>query len=120
VGQTAGTRRPTVAGVLCIVSGAFIAWFSTGRFIRSIPESGFLSQWHYLGLVAPVIGLVAIGGGISATRRRAWGSAVAGGVCAVYPPHDYGWLIWTPLLGIVAVGLLMMSKAEFTPADRHE
>jgi len=68
-------RKPTTAGVLSIVSGVFIVWYRIGEFIRLAPPSGAFSSPHVFSLVGPVIGLVAIVGGIFAIRRRRWGLA---------------------------------------------
>jgi len=70
-------------------------------------QSGF-------GAVGIVLGLIAMAGGISAIRRKAWRPALAGAACAIYPPHPWGYLIWTPVLGILAVVLVVLSKNEFT------
>lgn len=97
------TRRPTAAGVLTIVSGVFIVWYRTGEFIRLAHPSGAFSSPHVFSLVGPAIGLVAVAGGTFAIRRQRWGLAVAGAICAVFPPHPWGWFIWTPILGVVAI-----------------
>ncbi len=110
------TWKPTAAGVLSIVSGAFIVWYRSGEFIRLAPASGAFSSPHVFSLVGPVIGLVAVAGGIFAIRRQRWGLALAGAICAVFPPHPWGSFIWTPVLGILAIVLLAQSKKEFSSA----
>ena len=83
----------------------FTAWYRSAELIRigSSPIG--------IGL-----GLIAIAGGIFAIGRKAWGLALAGAICAIVPPHPWGELIWTPVLGMVAVVLLVASKSEFSGA----
>ena len=96
------TRKPMAAGILSILSGGFAVWYRSSELIRvgSSP-------------VGIVLGLIAIAGGIFAIRRKAWGLALAGAICAIVPPHPWGSLIWTPVLGILAVVLLVVSRREF-------
>jgi hypothetical protein len=99
------TRKPIVAGVLTILSGSFIVWYRTNELIR------VGSNW-----VGIALGLIAVIGGIAAVRRRRWALALAGAICAIVPPHPWGKLIWTPVLGLVAVALLISAKGEFQRA----
>jgi hypothetical protein len=103
------TWKPIAAGILSIASGAFMAWYHWGPHtpVETIP----------LGIV---LGLIAIAGGISAIRRRVWGLALAGAMCAIVPPHPWGELIWTPVLGILAMVFLVLSKNEFTDSGKAE
>ena len=97
------TWKPIAAGILSIISGTFIVWYRLSELIRvgSSP-------------VGIILGLIAIVGGIFAIRRRAWGLALAGAICAIVPPHPWGFLIWTPILGILAVVFVVSSKSEFS------
>ena len=52
-----------------------------------------------------VIGVVAIVGGVYALRRRIWGLALAGSICALMGP----WAI----LGILAIIFVALGKSEF-------
>ena len=107
------TWKPVAAGVLSIIVGAFICWFQTGKAIRAHSLT-----WPLVIGVAltDVLGVVAILGGISALRRKAWRLALAGAICAVFPPHFYGRLIWTPVLGILAIVFVVRSRSEFSGA----
>jgi hypothetical protein len=108
------TWKPAAAGILSILSGAFMVWYRSAELIRigSSPAG--------IGL-----GLIALAGGIVATRRKAWGLALAGAACAIVPPHPWGELIWTPVLGVAAVVLVVLSRSEFsssrsgTPKPAH-
>jgi len=66
------------------------------------------------------LGLIAIGGGIFAIRRKLWGVALAGAICAIVPPHPWGYLTWTPVLGILAVVFVALSKNEFAGPVKGE
>jgi hypothetical protein len=102
------TWKPIAAGILSIISGTFIVWYRLSELIRvgSSP-------------VGIILGLIAIVGGIFAIRRRAWGLALAGAICAIVPPHPWGFLIWTPILGILAVVFVVSSKSEFSRASKN-
>jgi hypothetical protein len=97
--------EPTAAGILSIISGAFMAWYHWGPHtpVETIP----------LGIA---LGLIAIGGGIFAIRRKLWALALAGAICAIVPAHPWGDLTWTPVLGILAALLVVGSKNEFSTA----
>ena len=103
--------KPAVAGILSILVGAFICQFQTGKAVHAHSLTWPLAIG---ATVTDAIGVLAILGGISALRRRVWGLALAGAICAVFPPHFYGSLIWTPGLGLLAVALVVLSKKEFT------
>jgi hypothetical protein len=97
------TWKPTAAGILSIISGAFMAWYHWGPNTRveTIP----------LGIV---LGLIGITGGIFAIKRKVWGLALAGAICAIVPAHPWGDLTWTPVLGILVALLVVGSKNEFS------
>jgi hypothetical protein len=107
------TWKPTAAGILSIISGLLFLSLGLGRIIRSGQSDGIAFQWPF-DTVCIVLGLIAIVGGIFAIRRQVWGLALAGTVCAVFPAHPYGSLIWTPILGILAILFVALSKNEFS------
>ena len=83
------------AGILAIIAGVVgIGW-------GIIVSAGFI-----------VLGIVALIGGICALRRRLWGLALAGAICAAVL-HPY--IGRTALfLGVPAVILVSLGKREFT------
>ena len=114
------TWKPTTAGVLSIASGAFIVWYRMSEFFRAKPSSGIWSDWHAFSLIGPVIGIIAIVGGIYALKRQRWGLALAGAICAIVPPHPWGVEISTPILGILAVIFVVKSRNEFSSYSRNK
>jgi len=103
------TWKPIAAGILSIISGTFMVWYRSSELI-SIGSSP----------VGIVLGLIAISGGIFAIKRKVWVLALAGAICAIVPPHPWGFLIWTPVLGILAVAFVVSSKNEFSRASKGE
>jgi len=103
------TWRPVAAGLLSIIAGAFTVWYRAAELVR-VGSGPF-------GIA---LGLIAVAGGIFAIRRRVWGLALAGAACAVVPPHPWGELIWTPILGILAVVLVAVSRNEFRARQSPE
>jgi lysylphosphatidylglycerol synthetase-like protein (DUF2156 family) len=107
------TWKPTTTGILCIVGGVLgiilgivlvVIGTVAGIVVpeRALPFIGAIVT----GTVAVgiVLGIVAIIGGIYALRRRKWGLALAGSICAVFP-----W--W--FLGIPAIIFVVLGKGEF-------
>jgi hypothetical protein len=89
------TWKPTAAGTLTIsagVIGLIVGTVLIGR-----------SPLFMVGLVAIMISIVALAGGLCALNRRAWGLALAGSICSVF--------CW---LGVPAIVLIVLSKQEFS------
>jgi len=112
------TWKPTAAGILTIIAGFLglligialavglgIAGTMIGV-IPGIPGIGFLALIAIPGII---LSIVAIVGGIYALRRRLWGLALAGAICAL--------LFTLPLLGwilaILAIIFVSLGKGEF-------
>jgi hypothetical protein len=91
----AQTWKPTVAGALTISAGII-------SLIFGIVLVG-VSPLFTVGLVAVMIGIVAVAGGLCALKRRVWGLALAGSICSVP--------CW---LGVPAIILIALSKQEFS------
>jgi len=111
------TWKPTTAGILCIISGAVdillgvLTVFASHIVIRSADLFG--EEWvmdlviTVVMVVGPVwilLGVVALVGGIFALRRRFWGLALAGSICA---------LSGATVLGILAIVFVAMGRSEF-------
>ncbi|MBA7715374.1 hypothetical protein ES703_124415 [subsurface metagenome] len=96
VGKPPGTPtwKPTVAGVLDIVGGVI------GILIGGV----VLADDIGIGIPMCVVAIFAIIGGIFAIRRRIWGLALAGSICA---------LLTTGILGTLAIIFVAMGKGEF-------
>jgi len=106
------TWKPTTAGIISIVAGAFsmitgitvVAVGSMWMMVEVDPTMmGVLSA---IGIPIIVLGVVSIVGGAFAIRRRIWGLALAGGVCALLSPTTFP-------LGIAAIVFVAMGKGEF-------
>jgi uncharacterized membrane protein len=85
------TWKPTVAGILAIIAGAFQvipgALCAAGiGFLGGLFGMGWLSA-----ICAPLIvfGIIAIVGGICALRRRIWGLALAGSIFRAHQSSVY-------------------------------
>jgi len=106
------TWKPVVAGILDIIAGGAALMLGSGLLIGGAIV-GFVTQMPmWLNTLIPIIsaplvilGLLDIAGGIYALMRKAWGMALAGSITA---------LITSPLLGIIALVLTVISKKEFT------
>jgi len=104
------TWKPTTAGILSIIAGAIQviggivvgAIGGTASALAAIPGMGAIFAAIAIPLI--VIGIIAIIGGIYALRRRIWGLALAGSICALIGP-------W--LLGLLAIIFVSLGKREF-------
>ena len=108
------TWKPTTAGILTIVAGVFnliagITLACVGTDCLG-PLTGFtvagVMWFGVIGTPLIIIGIVAIVGGIFALRRRIWGLALAGAICALFPPPIIA-------LGLLSIIFLALSKEEF-------
>ena len=110
------TNKPTVAGVLTIISGVLGLILAISMFIGYGVVSGICGiPVGYIPAFVPaivlgmailslIIAILALVGGIFAVQRKAWGWALAGSIAAI--------LAFLPL-GIAAVILTAQSKNEF-------
>jgi hypothetical protein len=113
------TWKPTTAGVLSIVAGG-LTLFALLALLAFFPATAVSSHMHpympawpigvanMMILMAFPLALcptVAIAGGIFALKRRLWGLALAGAICAVFSPAG--------ILGILAVIFVAMGRSEF-------
>lgn len=111
------TWKPTTAGILSLIagilgaiSGITVATVGGGAIPGLLPMMPAYAAWMS-GVIAAIaipliiIGIVAIVGGTYALRRRIWGLALAGSICALIGP-------WS-ILGILAIIFVVMGKDEF-------
>ena len=99
------TRKPTVVGILDLLSGTVGLITSLVYLGKFSVLSGDAELMGILVLVA-VISALAIAGGIFALIRRRWGLVLAGSIGA-----SIASIIWP--LGIAAIVFTVMSKNEF-------
>ena len=104
------TWKPTTAGILCIIAGAIgvihcIVVVVFGSIIGAF--FGFEVVWGWSTFAIPLIisGIIAIIGGVYALRRKVWGLALAGSICALLGPGA--------ILGILAIIFVSLGKGEF-------
>lgn len=111
--------KPTTAGVLSIVAGgltllvllALLAFFpatAVGSHMHPYMPGWPIGVGYVMILIALPLSLcaaVAIVGGIFALKRRLWGLALAGAICAVFSPAS--------VLGILAVIFVALGRSEF-------
>lgn len=106
------TWKSTVGGILSIICGSF--GIVVGLFVALLGGSitwlvGIPFATRILALIGSpiiVLGIIAIVGGIYAIRKRAWGMALAGAICALLIPPPF-------ILGILAIVFITMGKDEF-------
>jgi len=100
------TWKPTTAGILCIIAGAISVII--GIVIAVVGTIGWLFWMPWFSAIgAPfiVLGIIAIVGGSYALRRRVWGLALVGSICALLPPLT--------ILGILSIIFVSLGKGEF-------
>ncbi len=107
------TWKPTVAGVLAIAAGALNMLMAIVMSIFMPVAAPFYTAFTTIGILLLLFvatGVVAIIGGIQALKRRRWGLALAGAICAMLPPST--------LLGIVSTVFVTLARDEFESSAR--
>jgi hypothetical protein len=112
------TWKPTTAGILTIIAGCLGLLIGMGLaiglgiagtlidMIPGFPGAGFLVLIAVPGII---LSIVAIVGGIYALKRRLWGLALAGAICALLFTLPFlGWI-----LAILAIIFVSLGKREF-------
>jgi hypothetical protein len=115
----------SAGGVLSIMVGVFeinagVLYFLTGHiepyplwlfpFLPGLWWEAFMDCWTVImGGLLLALGILAVIGGISATKRKKFGLSLAGAICALL----------SGLLGILAVIFVALGKREFG-AERKE
>jgi len=107
------TWKPTTAGILSIVAGFFGVIGGILLAVLGAVGGGILGTLGLPGLggmaaaaaaVPLIFGIIAIVGGVYALKRKIWGLALAGSICALI-------CVW--FLGIPAIIFAAMGKKEF-------
>ncbi len=104
------TWKPTTAGILTIIAGGINLIVGI---IMAIIGTAFLApltgMWGFglFGTPLIVLGAVSIVGGSFALKRKVWGLALAGAICALLPPP-------LAVLGILSIIFVSLGKPEFT------
>lgn len=117
------TWKPTTAGILCIIHGIFSILAAFGLLIASFvfssntnlpgftdydldpfTTSSFATLFLVMAIVAIILAILEIIGGIFALKRKNWGLALTGTIAAALPMN---------VLGILAIIFLAMGKNEF-------
>ena len=114
------TWKPTIAGILAIVAGAlsFVGIIIAGAGVgilmlgtmgetelaTGIPADLILGIIVMVAILAILVDILAIVGGIYALRRKIWGLALAGSIAAFFAS-------WP--LGVAAIVFTIISKNEF-------
>jgi hypothetical protein len=100
------TWKPTTAGILSIIGG--IVGIVAGAIALGITTlAAQITGMFGLGAIGGgllALGIIALIGGIVTLRRKAWGFALAGAICALFPIVP---------LGILAIIFVKMGKKEF-------
>ena len=113
------TWKPMVGGVLALIagiigciSGLVIAVFGgvAGGILSVIGLGELGGIVIAVGVIVLILGIIAIVGGVNAMRRKSWGLALAGSICALFCP---GPLAIPTILGILAIIFVAIGKGEF-------
>jgi len=110
------TWRTTTAGILAIVAGVVgvSEWVAVAVLeILRWGWGGLLALggiFLALAAIAIAIRIVAIVGGIFALKRKRWGLALAGSICAIF--SSFLILLNVPL-GVAAIVLVVLGRGEF-------
>ena len=108
------TWKPTTAGILAIISGVIGCIYSVVVAIIGGITGGALSVFGLgalggiivaVGVILLILGVIAIVGGAAAMKRKSWGLALAGSICALFSPVG--------ILGILAIIFVALGKSEF-------
>ena len=104
------TWMPTTAGILSIIVGAISVIFCIVVVVLGSTIGAFFGfevvwEWSTFAIPLIILGIIAIVGGIYALRRKIWGLALVGAICALFGPAG--------ILGIFAIIFVSLGKGEF-------
>lgn len=104
------TWKPRAAGILCTISGIIGLIVGIGFILLVLILMGYPPQAPSIDLdLLPLVGyfiaiIIAIVGGQYALKRRSWGWALAGAICALVP---------VVIPGILAIIFVVKGRREF-------
>ena len=104
------TWKPTTAGILSIIGGIVgvaggIAMAVLGTALMGLGLPSIIPlNVELISIPLTILGIVAIIGGMRALKRKTWGMALAGSICALFPVFP---------LGLLAIIFVAMGKKEF-------
>jgi hypothetical protein len=114
---SAGGILSIIVGVLEVVVGAMVIVFTEvmetigALWYSAVPYFGgefgigaTATVVIIVGVVLIALGILAIGGGVSAIKRKSFGLSLAGAICALLPLN---------VLGLLAVIFVSLAKREF-------
>jgi len=109
------TWKTRAAGVIAIVSGVLAVtewvWFAVIEILAdNLSALGGIVAAAFI--VAIGTGIVAIIGGVFALKRRRWGLALAGSICAIFAVVFLPILVNVPF-AIAAIVLIVLGRGEF-------
>jgi len=105
LGSGQRTALPTTAGIINIVGGTIaLIWGMTFAALGTTIATDVLFGFGLFGVPSIVLGIIAIIGGIFALRRKIWGFALAGSICAFISAWG---------LGMLPIIFVALSKREF-------
>lgn len=113
------TWKPMIGGVLALIAGIIgcigglvIAVFGgvAGGILSVIGLGGLGGIVVAVGVIVLILGVIAIVGGVHALKRKSWGLALAGSICAVFCPGPFA---IPTILGILAIIFVAIGKGEF-------
>ena len=108
------TWKPLVGGVLAIIGGVIGCIYGLvvavlggiiGGMLSPLGLAGLGGIGIAVGVILLIVGIVAIVGGVKAMKRKSWGLALAGSICALFNPVG--------VLGILAIIFVAIGKSEF-------
>lgn len=112
-------ERAGLGGVLIIASGFLAVLTGLSMMLNPDPFINWYSQIIYTftadaimiwGAIMLIFGLVAIVGGVMASKRRSWALALTGGFLGFIAS---GGLFLGTVLGLIGMILVLISKSEF-------
>jgi hypothetical protein len=99
--------KAIAGGTLSIIAGIFhlFEWLAVAILLNRLIGSSTTTTWI---LVTPllILAIIAIIGGAFALKKRFWGLALAGAICAIFSP-----VTW--IMGVTATVFISISKYEF-------